>query len=150
MSEERRKHQWKKVGSGSLYTDYRCEVCHLEYSAKSDGEVCGVDDWKIALPCIEPVPETVSKKELFAELKRYGVMRSVKAEGMPGDWSVGFVCNGILSLYPSIEVKEPLTIEHGFAELLRWVRVRCYDLTIDHDFNYFDRSNANDSPIFED
>jgi len=151
MSEVKREHQWRRVtGGGSLYTDYRCEVCHLEYSTKQNGEVCGVDGWKMGLPCIEPVPETVSKKDLLDDLKRHGVTRSVKVEGLPGEWEVGFVCNGILSQYPAIEVEAPLTIEHGFAELLRWVRVRRYDPTLDHDFNYFDRSGAYDSPIFED
>lgn len=138
MSEpEARMHNWRQKPTNSTeYFVYYCPVCGLEYSRKaSDRKVVATDEWKMTVPCIEPVPERVSQAVLLQDLKDHGIRESCVAIGLPGDWRVGFYLRSSkgVAAYPSFKVAD---LEIGFALLLRWVRSRNYKLENDHHYTY--------------
>ena len=122
-------HQWasKSAPPGSRWQERHCPVCglwdrrHAERKVGSNGH-----GWQVTLPCIEPVPERVEYHELFLELFEHRVQLKPICVGVPGDWTVGFdQSEGVL--VPKVKIFAPDTLEHGFAALLRWIRVRRYD-----------------------
>lgn len=139
MADLPRSHKWQQKPTESTeYFEFFCPICGLDYTRKqADGKVCAVDRWKMSLSCIRPVPQMVSLAELETELRENKVRFYPIALGLPGNWRVGFYGNGGLIQYPQFEVKAPLTLEHAFAMLLKWLRVRDYNPELDHRFCYF-------------
>jgi hypothetical protein len=132
-------HAWQPVSQyeGSPYEERLCPTCGLKDArSKDDGTwLPGADTlkWKVTTPCIEPVPEKISYHRLVEEIflglsdkrKAQELVNRIRCIGVPGKWAVGIVINGHVT-YP--EVKEPFKdYDYGFAEVLRWLRVRQFD-----------------------
>lgn len=92
-------------------------------------------NWQVTTPCIEPVPSSVDYATLEVELKAHDVREYVQAIGRPGAWIIGFGLGGSgeYNVYPLIEAKD---LDHGFALLLRWMRVRQYNVDRYSNFSY--------------
>lgn len=136
-------HQWQKKDSyhGSPYDERVCPVCKLEDMRSKHGDMHRKknDGWKVSTPCIEPVPDRVEFDELVTELNAHPVqveinpgIRRMKTfddvvfcKGRPGRWRVGLdLFDGV---FPDDYKVTHLTLELGFAALLRWMRARQYN-----------------------
>jgi len=123
-------HQWASRSSppNSRWQERHCPVCglwdrrHTERKVGSNGH-----GWQVTLSCIEPVPARVEYHELFLELFDHGIELKPICIGVPGEWTIGFDL-GESVMSPKIKVFAPETLEHGFAALTRWIRVRRYDI----------------------
>ncbi|GEM_PF-2736879 len=124
-------HAWKQVDQyeGSPYEERFCGICHLKDIRSQDG-----GRWKVGTPCIERVPKTISYDRLIREIfqfvedkrKAQELLNRIRCIGVPGAWAVGIVLNGYVT-YP--EHKELYKdFEAGFAEVLRWLRARQFNL----------------------
>lgn len=130
-------HQWEvKPGEPHPYwEERRCTVCHLDDMRLRDRNSNPNGpryNWGVKMPCIEPVPNVVDYSALVQELRERKVPRHVLCVGVPGKWFVGFQIPRTYP-YPMLEAK---TIEEGFAELLRWIRARQYDVYKHSDMSY--------------
>ena len=142
IDQEKKPHDWQDLPKDeSMWCRRRCSVCKLEDIFPKDGSprsLRSVGAWIADSSCIEPVPEKVTYEELMAELKIHHVSEQPIVIGYPGKWSVGFriFCRSGVTNFPHFEVIAPLTMEHGFAELLRWIRAREYNFDREPNFNY--------------
>lgn len=136
-------HQWQKKDSysGSPYDERLCPVCKLEDMRTKSGDMYRKknDGWKVSTPCIEPVPERVDFDQLIDELNAHPVQVQVDhgirrirtfdevvfCKGRPGKWRVGLdLFEGV---FPEDHKVTYLTLEMGYAALLRWMRARQYN-----------------------
>lgn len=128
-------HQWveRTKDPHPYWRDRDCAVCHLHDMRVREPSGHGPrDEWSVTTPCIEPVPERVSFDVLQAELKQHKVKESPHAVGHPGKWCVGLWIGGSHP-YPMIQVPD---LDLGWAELLRWVRARQYNVHRYSDIEY--------------
>ncbi len=133
-----RPHTWvDKTKTPSLWEDRACLVCKLEDTRDKDPKA-PFRKWRVTTPCIEPVPELVSCRDLERELDAHGVRERPLCIGSPtSGWVVGFSIGGRgYNVYPRIEVKGSLSLEHAFADLTRWIRARQYEPDRYSDFSY--------------
>lgn len=134
-----REHAWQDVPQyeGSPYEERLCPACGLKDGRnRDDGTWLPHAEnlkWKVATPCIEPVPDKISYHRLVEEIfsvfedkrKAQELVNRIRCIGVPGSWAVGIVINGHVT-YP--EVKVPFKdYDSGFAEVLRWLRARQFD-----------------------
>ena len=130
---EPREHQWvvpPNADPGSYWEDRDCPVCGLRDSKirnRQATEFGGM--WRVTTPCIEPPPPSMSFDDLLADLKAHGLGQSeVYAVGNPKCWAIGFrrMRGRDEKLEPDIRIVPPQTLEHGWSELVRWLRARQY------------------------
>ena len=131
-----REHAWEPVieNPHPMWEERTCAVCGLKDMRARDRHPPR-GDWEVTTPCIEPVPDTVTYDALLAELTEHGVKERPYVMGHPGSWCVGFFI-GLGAVYPSIHVESPLALEHGFAQLLRLIRARQYNVHRYSDIGY--------------
>jgi hypothetical protein len=139
-----REHQWiEKPGhQDSIFDERKCSVCFLDdRRMRRDAKYAQFHkDWGVTTPCIEPVPDHVSKEEFLKELEQHRVRQWPLLVGLPGDWQIGFsIGSGGYHLYPTIKTDLP---EHGFSLLLIWLRARQYDVRRYSDFDYQEKLNT--------
>lgn len=133
-------HQWKKSFENEDREERECALCQLTDHRRKRGSMWAEPSgWKIATPCIEPVPERVSFDELVNELKEnpreveieYGIKRIktfddlVLCIGRPGKWRVGL--SFFDGLFPDKYGVTYQTLEEAYSALLRWMRARNYN-----------------------
>lgn len=130
-----REHAW--VARSNPYPDWEerdCPVCGLQ-DKRYIGEETLFErrrEWGVKIPCIEQPPEKVTFQELTTELEQHGEKQprlSPYAMGNPNRWTIGLFrsgARGLTQLRPAIILTPDQTLEHGWAQLLRWIRVRQY------------------------
>lgn len=153
-------HQWMTLRVGEDGSESRgCPVCGLIDERRTEMD----------LDCIEPVPALVTYDAIRAELKAHPVdvfsdfggrhrvsfEGRVHCRGIPDAWVVGLTKDdGYLFMFRSLRVIEGIpivwpsavsrlncfkSVEEGFAELLRAMRVRLYNPYTHSDFAYAER-----------
>lgn len=135
-------HQWEPV-AGSAGNERYCKTCEMTDRPVAQRAGQNAVKWQVVVPCIEPVPERVEYQALMLKLIEHGIEEKISyVPDMQGFWTVGFeVGNG--EIYP--ELKAP-SAEHGFARLLRWCRVRRYNLELYSDFGKKRRAMDRERP----
>lgn len=125
-----KEHSWVANDTHPYWEQRRCSVCHLEdlriWPERQERDDCTSNHWREKRGCIEPVPDSITYEDLLAEMSaaelRQGAGRFLlmpHAQGRPGQWTVSFASSA-----PHLTVA---TLEEGWAELLRWLRVRGFD-----------------------
>lgn len=147
-----RQHQWNEpfsISASYLWEERVCKICGLkDRRYKTAGA-----SWEIRTPCIEPVPDLVRFEDLMEELRAHEVRETPMAIGHPGNWQIGFALLRQKNLNrhgtcPKIPITGDDTLEHGWAQLLRWIRARQYSVSKYSDFSgqyeWHNRQDLND------
>jgi hypothetical protein len=118
-------HAWitKKSAPDSYWVDRQCSVCLLEDTRKRDP---ATSPWKVTTPCIVPVASRITYEELMKELNAHKVNECVACVGIPGEWETGLRIGGPTYIYRI--GGSTRTPEEGFANVLRWMRARQFDV----------------------
>lgn len=133
-------HKWVNRNNPKSFTweERDCAVCGLhDMRLQNKNEIGGRKEWTVITPCIVVPPETISFEDLIADLKQHGVeceniynCGSIPfAMGDPRKWTIGFKSQGrhdSINMAPAFVIKPPLTLEHGWSQILRWMRARNY------------------------